>query len=95
MLIRSYDKKVIINLNNIDSICIEQNYCGCGVVSYNGGQESRVCFGEYSTEEKAIKVLDMICDFATQKRYEEIIPKQFGFISGQVFQMPSDEEVEV
>ena len=60
MIIRSQDKEQIVNLNNIDSICIEPNYCGWDVMCYNGTQESCVKFGEYSTKEKAIKVLDMI-----------------------------------
>ena len=60
MIIRSQDKKAIANFDNMDSICIERNHCGCDVVGYNGTLESCVKLGKYSTEGKAIKVLDMI-----------------------------------
>jgi len=79
MIIRSQNKKSITNLNNIDTIGIEPNHCGCDVVCFNGPEESRSKIGEYSTEEKAIKVLDMICEKA--------------FVQANVFQMPQDSEV--
>lgn len=79
MIIRSQDKRSIVNLNCIDTIGIEQNTCECDIVCFNGGQESKVKIGEYTTEEKAIKVLDMI-----QSDYE---------IRWEVFQMPQDSEV--
>lgn len=60
MIIRSQDKKMIINFNNIDSICIEHNVCEFTVVGFNGLEESRIKLGAYFIEEKAIKVLDMI-----------------------------------
>lgn len=85
MIIRSQDKKGIVNLNNIDTLCIEQNHCGCDVVCFNGLRESRSKIGEYSTEEKAIKVLDMICDAC----------RNVAFTDGVVFRMPADEDVEV
>ena len=90
MIIRSQDKKGIINFNNIDTIGIEPNCCGCDVVGYNGTQESCVKLGEYSTEEKAIKVLDMI-----QNAYEEAnsVCTMSGFVANTVFQMPQDSEV--
>ena len=85
MIIRSQNKKSIANLNNIDSICIESNCCGCEVVGYNGTQESCVKLGEYSTEEKAIKVLDMM----------ENTCRNIAFIDEKavVFAMPQDSEV--
>lgn len=49
--------------------------------------------GIYSTKEKAIKVLDMICNFANEKHYEKVVPKQCGCIGGVVFEMPQDSEV--
>ena len=49
-----------------------------------GGMETVGLLGQYSTEEKAIKVLDMI-----QKRYSEFCCNQFC----SVFEMPQDSEV--
>lgn len=74
MLIRSQDKRTLVNLDNVARITIEQisnsDYrIGAG---YN-------YIGTYSTEEKAIKVLDMI-----QQNYER---------RWEVFQMPQDSEV--
>lgn len=93
MIIRSQDKKGIVNLNNIDTICIEKNHCGCDVVCFNGIREFCSKIGEYSTEEKAIKVLDMICNFADDKHYETVVAEMCGGIDGVVFQMPQDCEV--
>ena len=53
----------------------------------------RLLIGTYSTEEKAIKVLDMICAFATDKYYEKVVTEQCGCIGGVVFDMPQDSEV--
>lgn len=100
MIIRSQDKKGIVNQNNIDTIDIRN-----AQVRYfnSGGVESMGLLGTYSTEEKAIKVLDMI-----QKEYgkhyygqggqmatADIYIQPFAFIPPKVFQMPADEEVEV
>lgn len=82
MIIRSQHKKNIVNLDNIDSIYA--NEYG-EINAYNGNGNSRILMGQYSTEEKAIKVLDMICDAC----------RNIAFIDGQavVFNMPQDSEV--
>lgn len=54
---------------------------------------SGVFLGHYSTEKKAIKVLDMICNFANEKHYEKVVTEQCGCIGGVVFEMPQDSEV--
>ena len=100
MIIRSQDKKCIVNLNNIDTIDIHDTQ-----VRYfsGGGIESMGLLGTYSTEEKAIKVLDMIQDAYSNHYYGEggqmatadIYVPPFAFIPPKVFQMPSDEEIEV
>lgn len=77
MLIRSQDKKTIVNMNNIDTICTMENQ----LQYFNGGDSSMGVLGEYSTEEKAIKVLDMMC-------YN-------NFWCQDVFQMPQDDEVTI
>ena len=48
MLIRSQNKKSVINLNNIDTICVIENQ----IRYFNGGDASMGMIGEYSTEEK-------------------------------------------
>ena len=49
--------------------------------------------GTYSTEEKAIKVLDMICEHALELHFSTIVPDRCGAIYGNVFNMPQDSEV--
>lgn len=94
MIIRSQNKKAIVNLNMIDTIEERDNQ-----IRYfsGGGMETVGLLGQYSTEEKAIKVLDMIQNTYTQYG---TLKDGFGSIHGafnipKCFQMPSDESVEV
>lgn len=48
----------------------------------------------YSTEEKAVKALDMFCVFAGDKHIESICPERCGYIDGIVFDMPQDSELD-
>ena len=91
MIIRSQDKKSIVNMDNIDTIDIRENL----IRAFNGGNDMGINIGKYSTEEKAIKVLDMIC--GVYCLLEDI---KCGAVQAQkydsfCFDMPSDEEVEV
>lgn len=70
MWIRSQDRKILIEINNLDIDDINQIWDGSSLL------------GKYSSEEKALKVLDEI-----QKRTEYLYPK--------VFQMPQDDEVQI
>ena len=72
MIIRSQDKLRIETFNNA-----EVGH-SCNSVYVNG-----LPFGVYSTEEKAIKVLDMIED----------AHRSMSFTDGVVFRMPQDSEV--
>ena len=95
MIIRSQDREKIVNLNNITRIDIENGRDGMNVWASNMGITSLL--GTYSTEEKAIKVLDMIQNAYTQYG---TIKNGLGSIHGafnlpKCFQMPSDAEVEV
>lgn len=81
MLIRSQDKKSLINMDNVTDLSVV------------GGSEIMACYttdqgyqriGKYSDESKAIKVLDRIYDAYAMANINFNI----------VFQMPSDEEVE-
>lgn len=62
MLIRSQDKAFLLNFNNLTAIYIEKINKDFAIV-YNDFEDAYT-LGKYSTEAKAIKILDMI-----QKRY--------------------------
>lgn len=59
--------------------------------------DSGMGLGEYSTEEKAIKVLDMICEeYVKYTSLEDVLGSVHGIhILPKYFQMPKDNEVEV
>ena len=91
MIIRSQDKKSIVNINNVDTITINE----CRIQYYNGVSDSRGFLGSYSAEEKAIKVLDMIQEVYTQyaalKKGLGVI--QNAFVLPKCVEMPQDDEV--
>lgn len=64
MLIRSQDKTIIVNIDNAFSIAIRDINGAASI--YVGSQGGCCIIAEYSTKEKAVKVLDMI-----QEAYEE------------------------
>lgn len=77
MLIRSQDKTVIANIDNAFNIAI-RDINGVTAI-YIGTQGSCCNMAEYSTKEKAMKVLDMI---------------QEAYTNGHAdYQMPEDSEV--
>ena len=81
MLIRSQDKSRIRPLSSCLEIYVRDCY-----VRIDGAD-----YGEYSTKEKAIKVMDMICDFYAE-HIEEICNDPNPFIRA-VFYMPQDDDV--
>lgn len=70
MLIRSQDNKILINFDNAESICITK--IDNDVVVWGGGH----LIAEYSTEEKAVKVLDMIEQAYGTMRVSSVITKE-------------------
>ena len=97
MIIRSQDKKTIANIDCIDTITI----IGEEIRYFYGSENSFGILGYYSTEEKAVKVLDMIQEMYEKTLYNEYglmatanfyVPP-FAFIPPKVFQMPEDSEV--
>lgn len=79
MIIRSQDKHGFVNLGNIDTVCMDAEW---NIYAFNGKANSLI--GTYSTEEKAIKVLDMIAqNYVESEKY----------IIRRVFEMPQDSEV--
>ena len=71
MLIRSQDKTVIVNIDNIFSIAI-RNINGAAAI-YIGSQGTCCDMAEYSTKAKAMKVLDMIQDAYMEYKSGEIV----------------------
>lgn len=91
MIIRSQNKNCIVNFENIEKIFAYSNIKNrifeesheTDIRYYGTDSESMGILGIYSTEEKAIKVLDMIEDAC----------RNVAFTDGIVFHMPQDSEV--
>lgn len=73
MWIRSQDRKILTEIHNLDIDDINQIWDGSSLL------------GKYSSEEKALKVLDQI----------QYNMEPFEHEPTMVFQMPPDDEVEV
>lgn len=58
MLIRSQDKTILLNFSNSTVVYIAKNDKGFVILSLENGNRYRL--GKYSSEAKAMKVLDMI-----------------------------------
>ena len=85
MIIRSQDKKSITTDLNIN-IYADDEEKGFELIN-----KSLTYLGTYSTEEKAIKVLDMICNFYAE-HLEELKCDEPPFVRA-FFTMPQDSEV--
>lgn len=91
MIIRSQNKKSIINFDNLEAVKLIEiqlnavNNLWDFEIRYYNFEENGELLGIYSTYEKAIKVLDMICDTC----------RNIAFIDEKavVFNMPQDSEV--
>ena len=93
MLIRSQDKDKIINLQNIGSISIrfisEDGY----VIDTMFPGQTGATIAHYSTEEKAIKVLDMIQNAYADYQYSKWVGYERETVIDCIFEMPHDDEV--
>lgn len=80
MLIRSQDKKSLINRDNVTNLSVVSGseIMACYITEYQR-------IGKYSDEAKAIKALDMIQEFYNRYKYDVEM--------SDTFQMPQDEEV--
>lgn len=91
MLIRTQDKRSLVDMAGM---IIDIAYDGEGskselrVISNQAGYRHYKPLGTYSTEEKAMKVLDQIQIKSELYMYE-------GYVTNIVFEMPADEDVEV
>jgi hypothetical protein len=88
MLIRSQDKSILINMNNVSSIEVGDDRLR--IFASNG--DAIYDIGEYSTEAKVIKVLDMI-----QEAYAdaELIPMTVPNIGKMFAEAPASKENEL
>ena len=84
MLIRSQDKKSITS-------CLELKIVEGEDICTSGGK----FLGHYSTEEKAIKVLDMIQNAYVNYQYSKWVGYERETVIDCIFEMPQDEEVKV
>lgn len=91
MLIRSQDKKILINFNGAYSFEIMELDTDFRIVCFDA--ENDYSFASYSTKEKALKVLDMIQDAYEKYEYEKVF--KTGLRLFETFQMPEDSEVKV
>lgn len=89
MLIRSQNKELLVNFNVSAGIEIEERNAKTVVTSYITG--CSYLLGEYSTKEKALKVLDMIQEAYERYEYEKVFKTGITFF--ETFQMPEDSEV--
>ncbi len=80
MLIRSQDKTVIVNINNVFSIAIRD--INGATAMYIGSQGSCCNMAEYSTKAKAMKELDMIQEAYGDSEYTKyVIPEVCRILS--------------
>ena len=87
MLIRSQDKKTLFNFNSTQFFNVGEHRKGAMIYANNLHPA-----GEYSTKEKALKVLDMIQETYEKYEYEKVF--KTGITLFETFQMPEDSEVE-
>lgn len=91
MLIRSQDKRMIVNFDNICTVSAFPEKDSEDIYVEDGTGSLMV--GRYSAKEKAMKVLDMIqeayCKFMSVKNDDAWSGKE------SVFYMPEDSEVEI
>ena len=89
MWIRSQDRKILLNASDFHVV---SSYEGFGIIS------GLYALGYYSTEEKAMKVMDMIQNAITGTRFEFTNIVRDCDLAGieihNVLNMPKDEEVE-
>ena len=97
MWIRSQSKKVLLNVNQvvINNIKDESEYY---IHAYS--ERGIDILGVYSTEEKALKVLDKIQKYIGSERFYSTTKgiseqQSISIENTNVFKMPQDEDVEV
>lgn len=93
MLIRSQNKKELIEMTSITiNVRTRQSSNKCYI---EARQYSNIIFlGEYSTEEKALKVLDMLQEEYLSPIVRNVVGEnEVEIYQNKVFNMPEDNEV--
>lgn len=90
MLIRSQDKRMIVNFDNICTVSAFPEKDSEDIYVEDGTGSLMV--GRYSTKAKAMKVLDMIQEAYERYEYEKAF--KTGLALFETFQIPEDIEVE-
>ena len=85
--IRSQDKETLKMVEEIDLFCDPNDSKIFNISAYSN------ILGEYSTKEKALKVLDMIEEHLKEPKAYNYNGDIFTPINKVVFQMPQDDEV--
>ena len=88
MWVRSQDRKKLTEIHDVTIYHDKQIWAGCSFI------------GEYSTEEKALKVLDEIQKYIGSERFYSTTKgiseqQSISIENTNVFKMPQDEDVEV
>ena len=95
MLIRSQDKTLLVNMDTMQGLNIEGN---AKVTIWHDGKVHNT-LGYYSTEEKAIKVLDMIQDDYDGNKVIRMDNNGCSCLvldkNPRIFIMPQDSEVDI
>lgn len=98
MLIRSQDKKNLCTLTHVSIIkkdktnkFREATTIEYGIVNWIGN--NYIGIGEYSTEEKAIKVLDMIQNAYVNYQYSKWVGYERETVIDFIFEMPKDDDL--
>lgn len=95
MLIRSQNKLSFVNIDNIEKMnifeyMVTDKKCVWNIEYSTGSKDNLI--GRYSTKEKALKVLDMICDNYSENVVKaEKFPELYSI--NPVFEMPKEEDV--
>ena len=94
MLIRSHDKTCLTNMAQVTDIFYSESRKGTtqNITAVLSSAET-THLGTYSTEEKAIKVLDMIQNAYVNYQYSKWVGYERETVIDCIFEMPQDEEV--
>lgn len=94
MLIRGQGGMNLLNLNSLVGIGIDEAFGGVLIIGISTTDKYKL--GKYSSEEKALKVLDMIEEHFNEPIYHtEVGNGEIAEYRHATFTMPADDEVEV
>ena len=95
MLIRSQNKRHLVKLKSVTINKTAYYSDECKKIVWNIWNGEEKILGTYSTEEKAIRVLDMIEEEYHRPTYVTDLGGEYEVYGRDVFHMPEDAEVDV